>query len=291
VLPGYPLRFVEQDINLLSALPVVKRAEEIIHELRTKESCHMVVCLFHGPLGQGADFLEAVPDIDVMIVGHGTRQVSPVHRMVGKTVVAGLPEKGRFLGVLSLELDGDFNLLKVESEALAASRDVESHPRGVRIYDEYVQALRKDPIQPDQRRMSEPFVGSKTCGRCHEHEWNHWSSTPHAIAFGELKRCSQELNPECLQCHTTGYGAEGGFVSEQDTPGLVGVGCETCHGPRKKHALEKEALEKEGKVKPPVRVRSERTLPRVDCMQCHTIERDRNFGANIDLRTGKIKHR
>lgn len=47
------------------------------------------------------------------------------------------------------------------------------------------------------------------------------------------------LNPEddyrttelCLQCHTVGYGTPSGFKSVEETPDLIGVGCETCHGP------------------------------------------------------------
>lgn len=35
---------------------------------------------------------------------------------------------------------------------------------------------------------------------------------------------------ECLACHTTGYGQPAGFVSPEDTPFLVGVQCEACHG-------------------------------------------------------------
>lgn len=38
-------------------------------------------------------------------------------------------------------------------------------------------------------------------------------------------------DPNCVGCHTTGYGQPGGFVSLAKTPTLVGIQCEACHGP------------------------------------------------------------
>ncbi len=89
------------------------------------------------------------------------------------------------------------------------------------------------------------FVGSKNCKKCHIKEFKSWEETKMAQAFDSLKpgvdvEVKQQLgldpqadyttNAECVSCHVTGYGQAGGFTSEADTPELVGVGCEMCHG-------------------------------------------------------------
>lgn len=109
------------------------------------------------------------------------------------------------------------------------------------------------------------FVGSGKCKTCHKKEesgaqYPKWEETAHAKAFETLKsEESQKIAaekglkvpaheaPECLKCHTTGYG-KGGYevkdasfyqVAEDDKEGkkavkrmegLQAVGCETCHG-------------------------------------------------------------
>lgn len=89
------------------------------------------------------------------------------------------------------------------------------------------------------------YVGNKKCKTCHIKEWKSWSATTMAQTFDTLKpgeRAEAKVaagldpdkdyttDPECLACHTTGYGKEGGFVDIETTPDHVGVGCEMCHG-------------------------------------------------------------
>lgn len=84
------------------------------------------------------------------------------------------------------------------------------------------------------------YVGSEACAECHELEFDNfkkYSKKAHSgrsvkIMSGDLTR--QELE-ECFECHVTGFGKPGGFVSFEETPQLAEAGCETCHGPGYDH--------------------------------------------------------
>jgi hypothetical protein len=90
------------------------------------------------------------------------------------------------------------------------------------------------------------YIGNRKCRTCHIKEYRSWEGTKMAKALDILKPGQRaeaktaagldpdkdySTDPECLRCHTTGYGKEGGFVDVESTPNLVGVGCEMCHGP------------------------------------------------------------
>ena len=89
------------------------------------------------------------------------------------------------------------------------------------------------------------YIGSSKCKKCHIRQYKSWSETTMALSFEVLRpgqRAEQKTaagldpdqdyttDPECIRCHTTGYGEEGGFVDEATTADLVGIGCEMCHG-------------------------------------------------------------
>ena len=80
------------------------------------------------------------------------------------------------------------------------------------------------------------YAGAATCTDCHPQAHAGWETTAHSHAFDRLKAINQHNNTRCLPCHTTGYGFALGFQSEQSTPHLQGVQCESCHGPGGSHA-------------------------------------------------------
>lgn len=90
------------------------------------------------------------------------------------------------------------------------------------------------------------YVGASKCRICHLQQYKSWEQTKMAKAFellkpgvaAETKRAHKldpakdyTNDPNCLACHTTGYGQPGGFVSLEKTPNLAGIQCEACHGP------------------------------------------------------------
>ncbi len=120
--------------------------------------------------------------------------------------------------------------------------------------------------KPGAQAKTPVFVGSQSCQECHEKEFKSFKANAkkahayesvrkmlHAVSGDELKKC--------YECHTTGYGQPGGFVSEAQTPGLAEVGCESCHGPGSEHVQSQDRKDIKAK------------LNAKDCVSCHNAER------------------
>jgi len=147
------------------------------------------------------------------------------------------------------------------------------------------------------------YIGSNGCKACHSSskkgaQYKVWAAGVHAKAFETLKgeeaaKIAKEKGikvpayeaPECIPCHTTGYGKGGYEVMDEKfwnpaeddragkkavrrMEGLQGVGCEVCHGPGSKYKSKKtmEAIfagtikgESVGSLKPDEKL----------CISCH----------------------
>lgn len=129
------------------------------------------------------------------------------------------------------------------------------------------------------------YIGVKKCKACHKKNdvYKVWEESKHAKAFETLKPEDQKKD-ECLVCHVTGFDV----VKEADKD-LLGVQCESCHGPakewkmlhlKKDEAKKKEAIEKGLVPKPDKKL----------CESCHNKKSPTFKGFNHEEAMKAIKH-
>lgn len=138
------------------------------------------------------------------------------------------------------------------------------------------------------------YVGSSKCKICHKGDkngniWETFEAGVHANSMASLIAKGEENNPECLACHTTGYGA-GGFGTEGLDPkvaeGLNHVGCEACHGPGSEYKSKTVMENHEAALAAGMIVPTEAT-----CVKCHNEKSPTFKGFNFAEYWAKIEHK
>ena len=123
------------------------------------------------------------------------------------------------------------------------------------------------PAEPEEVKT---YVGHQVCQGCHETEYESFTTNCKKVhSFENIKIMKKGLTEQeyrsCFECHTTGYGHPGGFVSEKETPHLSIAGCEVCHGPGSLHVESQDPDDIKGDLTPE------------DCQVCHNSERVEAF--------------
>lgn len=113
-----------------------------------------------------------------------------------------------------------------------------------------IERFAQTTIQQSQQIADQPttnadpgFAASGRCAQCHTAEMAKWSFSKHSRAWESLVTHSVEdstENPDCISCHTTGFGQVGGFgePSPSNIRKFKAVQCEACHGPLNGHPNE-----------------------------------------------------
>lgn len=121
------------------------------------------------------------------------------------------------------------------------------------------------------------YVGNQTCAACHPSAMQAWNQSKHAQAWATLVNAERDATrygwpvtayPDCVSCHVVGYGDATGFVDPTETPELVNVGCESCHGPGSAHAGSG------GQLRLGL---AGGAAPSVSCVVCHDFEQSPDF--------------
>ena len=99
--------------------------------------------------------------------------------------------------------------------------------------------------------------------------------TRHERAFESLVKTGDQFDPECVQCHVTGWGETKGYLGPERTPQLLHVTCEACHGPGGAH-VETQETTPNGKLGP------------TSCIRCHDPDNSPRF--SFEKYWPKMKH-
>lgn len=163
--------------------------------------------------------------------------------------MAQLAEAPRGHTVASLEMTVRADL--AEDEAVVAALDA----FGVRRLQE-IEADLESASAPQSR-----YLGHEQCVDCHTGVQGHWARSAHARAWATLVERGEQRTPECLTCHSTGFGAPGGFADPDKARHLVGVQCEACHGPMELHVGQSQ--------KPGFKADPGQPVTEATCTRCH----------------------
>jgi len=257
-----------------------------------------------GEIGDSADLIVALSTLpyadEVRLVNEVGRVALLLSGMMGRpyqrsftSVIAHSNVEGKFINVI----EANYKPTLAERPFAFLVRDREVNPdtgidpmiRGV--LDDFYESLRQESLAQgkkwrlfvDQAVESLPgnaYIGSDACQSCHESQYRHWTTTQHVFSMLSLLNKNRQGLPECLVCHTTGYGHPGGFEKVEAKGDLSRVGCENCHGPGKLHS---------GSTEVGGLIRKE--VPDAICLGCHDRDNDPEFEVHREKRRAAVAHR
>lgn len=275
------LVFGDNDPKLMMTDPI-DEAKNVVSKI--KDKCDIIIALAHLPYSQLTNFIKEAKGIDVLITGH-----DPVMRIdpqkIENTVIIAGGNRGQYIGDLRLVLNQQNKIIDYEGKVATLDEKIKDDPEILQIVKEYKEqeANLSYELNRDRYRTVEMYVGAKKCKECHEDQYNHWQKTPHARAFETLIKDGKRDNLECAQCHTTGFAQYNGFYAFRETPEMIGVQCESCHGIGKLHVQSVERI-KSQKLKAAILA----PISEETCIGCHDKIQDPKFDYEKDLK--KVEH-
>lgn len=254
------------------------------------------VLLYFGTEESAKEIVKAVPGFDLVVAagsyGEPTYRAEQVEGTKTRMIVTG--NKGMYAGLVGIYEDEPMKYARV-----ALTHEFGDAPEMRQLMREYQDQLKKVGLEElgllpaIPHSSGQKFVGTAKCGECHTTALDIWEGTPHAEATDHIVKPPKErgdvarhFDPECISCHVTGWNPQeyypyaSGYLSLDESPHLLGNGCENCHGPGSGHA---EAEADGSTVSQELRdqLRESMKLPlekaREKCMTCHDLDNSPDF--------------
>jgi 2',3'-cyclic-nucleotide 2'-phosphodiesterase (5'-nucleotidase family) len=256
------------------------------------------IAMVHGQDTQIRDIIPQLEPKPDLVVGVDTAYIEPdsAAKMVGGVPLVYAGVRGRVLLDARLWREDGEPRVACEPVPLTGSKTVpggggDPDVKGVVLMHRMNVAEEKVLEQMAEQSPTPNgavYVGNAQCAGCHPEATKTWQNSKHAHAWETLVQAEADPKrygwpvtkyPDCVGCHTVGYGQETGFKTFEDTPHLADVGCERCHGPGSKH-MAAPAENKLGIIGG--------VLKSELCAQCHDFEQSPDF--SYSERWQKIAH-
>jgi hypothetical protein len=270
--------------------PMEERLEQVLPEIEA--SSDVIIALAHvGSVLRAKSLAGSFPELNVVVAAHVEPVEAPYYEEVGSSIVAYVRDRGRFMGRLNLLLDEDNKIIGFGHEMVPMAPSIPDDPGVLKLLTEYIDRLKIlvastafRPTLKDLRAPAANYVTARPCRECHEEQYSQWSETSHAHAFASIERRKRDFDPDCQECHTTGFRFVTGFITPRGTPQFKNVQCEACHGPGGDHVKAPDA---------PADTLASGPVPyglvtESSCLRCHTQNNSPEF--DYDKYLKKVVH-
>lgn len=296
-----------------AALENILKNDKRIQETKPQ----FLVLLFQGSADEAKLVAAKFPQFQVILCLSAEEEPSGRPDMVGNTMIVSVGHKGRYVGLVGVYPTGKANKpYDLHYQLVALGEEYETPPGRdadnpiLTLLEKYSKEVKDrdylahypQTLHPVQRAYPDAtYVGSEKCKKCHEHAYEVWKASPHAHAYHDLveaKRPSlRQFDGECVGCHVTGFGYNGGFTDEQKTPLLKDNGCENCHGPCSVHVKGDKSPKMLALINPlktppkETDAQKQQRMNRLDlsCQKCHDIDNDVHWKLDKWVK-GHIEH-
>jgi hypothetical protein len=263
----------------LAVRPPEEALSAILPDLRKRSD--FVIVLAFAPQETLRSLATRFPEAGA-IFGGDVPQASSKAEIVNRSVLFNVTNKGKVIGRLAFKEGGDAGLTLSDSKSVKTTDKIPPAPEMSALIKEFKNTLRERNIElasaegmeliHAENTSADTYTGQDKCQPCHQNAFKITHATTHTHAYETLVAKNSEYDPDCLRCHTVGYGARDGYVNHDKTPKLAGVQCENCHGRGASH-MQAIAAGKKGKAATEML----RAVTPNSCVRCHDEENSENF--------------
>ena len=218
-------------------------------------------------------------ELDVIF---GGKVQQPSQKLVkeNRSLILATTNEARAVGTLNTRLLSPGKLEALKGEVTLVSDHIPQDEEIRALAEAYRAEVRKTKLAiDDPAKLAEDMVpgvkatatyaGTQNCATCHATAAKAWQGSGHARAFATLIDLKADADPNCIACHTVGFGTPSGYRRAFGVAKLTDVGCESCHGPGSQHVEQRRAgAEVTAKFHP---------VGAGDCRKCHHGEFSRPF--------------